>query len=439
VEPTAEATPGTRRLGLRAAASLVVASMVGTGVFTTTGYLARDLPSALGILAVWAVSGVLASFGALAYGELVVALPRNGGEYQLLRALFHPAVGFVAGFVSLFVGFAAPIAASALLFGAYLGRLVPGIPERWAAIGLVAGATLIHARRVEVGSIAQELVTIGKVILIASLGIAGLLLGEPRRLVDVGPPDAGFAEAFAVGLVYTSYSYSGWNAAAYVAGEIRDPARNLPRALILGTAGVSALYLLLNAAYLASAPLAALAGIDEVAHAAARTVAGETGARLVSAAVTFGLVSSVGALVMTGPRVAAAMGEDYPRLSLLARRGEGGAPVPALLVQLAVCVALIGVSGVEQLIAWVGLVLTLSAAMTVLGVFVLRARGLAPEDPRLRTWGHPFTSLAFVALTVWMSVHTVVARPATALWALGAIGLGLATWAISRERPPAAP
>lgn len=425
-----------RRLGVRTATSLVVASMVGTGVFTTTGFLARDLGSAGAVLLTWLAGGAFALFGALAYGELVAALPHNGGEYQLLTRLYHPALGFVAGFTSFLVGFCAPIAASSLLFGAYLARAIPGVPETPAAVALLVGTTALHLGRLERVVRLHDAVTAGKVLVVAALGIAGLLAGDPGRLFAAGPArtaDAVGSGAFAVGLVYVSYAYSGWNAAAYVAGEVVDPARNLPRALLVGTTSVVALYLALNAAYLSAGPLADLAGVPEVAHAAARGLFGDGAARAVSGVIAFGLVSTVSAFVMTGPRVYEAMGLDHRALGFLSRRNTVGAPAPALVLQGAVSLLLVAGATVEKLVAYVGFTLTLFAGLAVLGVFRLRALGLAPTDRRLRTWGHPVTSLAFVALCGWMLVHAVAGRPAVAGAGVGTLVAGLVLWRWLRE------
>lgn len=436
--------PTGRRLGLRSATALVVASMVGTGVFTTTGYLIRDLGSASAVLAVWGVSGLLAGFGAQAYAELVVAFPRNGGEYQLLRELYHPAVGFTAGAVGFLAGFAAPIAATALLFEAYLGGLLPGLPARLPALGVILGATLLHARRVEQGAAIQDLATLGKVLLVGVLALGGLALGDLDRLglapyQGTGTPESAAGAlpasaapslgAVAVALVYVSYAYSGWNAAAYVAGEVQAPGRNLPRALGLGTAAVTLLYLALNAAYLASAPAVELAGVDEIAQVAAQALLGPIGARVVSATVAFGLVSTVGALVMTGPRVLAAMGEDHHRLRVLAARNAGGAPGVALWLQGTTASVLALVSQIELIIAAVGFLLTVGALLTVVGVFRLRARARGGTEPGgVRTWGHPWTSLAFVGVAGWMVMHSLLTEPAVGLAGLGAVGLGLGLW-----------
>jgi APA family basic amino acid/polyamine antiporter len=402
-----------------------------SGMFTTSGLLVKDLPSAAGILSCWLVGGVAALCGALAYAELGAALPSNGGEYHFLARLMHPSVGFVSAWSSLIVGFSAPLAAVALAFGSYLGALVPGLDARISGGVLIVVLSALHMWRVSAGAGFQNLFTAGKVLLIASFAVAGLALGAAGRLViPAGPPLAQqlTSPGFAVGLLWVSFSYTGWNAAAYVAGEVRDPARVLPRALVAGTALVTVLYLALNAAFFAAAPLSALAGKVEVGHVAAQQLFGERGATLVSLVISLGLVSTVGALIVTGPRVSEAVGRDFPRLRILATRHARGGPVVAIGLQAALALAMMLSASFEQLLIYIGFTLSMFAGLTVAAVFVLRRRGI--ETP-YRTPGHPFTTLGFIALMVWMIVHGVVQRPWTALAGFGTVASGLLVYLFS--------
>lgn len=433
--------PVERTLGLRTATLLVVASMVGTGVFTTTGLLVADIGSVPAVLLCWVLGGVIALCGALAYGELVAALPTNGGEYALLGRIYHPSVGFVAGFVSFFVGFAAPTAASAIAFGLYLRGVLPGGPSWWpsaAGVALIVLVSILHVATVRRGSGFQDAMTALKIALIVVflLGAAGHV--EIRRLADGAPwLQASLSGPFAVGLILVSFAYTGWNAAAYTAGETIDPSRNLPLALTLGTGVVIALYLGLNVVFLAAVPMDALAGRVDVGYVAAEALFGPAASRLLSALIALGLVSTVGALVMTGPRVAEAMGHAHPRLRLLAWRRAGGGPVVATALHAAVATVMALTATFDALLVYVGVSLSLFAALTAAGVFVLRWR--EPELRRpYRTWGHPFTTLAFLALSAWMIAHTVLERPVVAGFAGGTLALGWVAWLAAgcRPRPP---
>lgn len=416
-----------RAIGGRTATLLVIASMVGTGVFTTTGHLLSDLRSPLAVLGCWALGGVLALFGALAYGELAVRYPESGGETTLTTHLYGRRVGFVAGFVSIVVGFAAPIAASAIAFGEYADRALGGAGAAALPVGVVLLVAMValHASG-RGGALFQDSFTVLKVLLILAVAGLGLASGAGGRLAEGAndAPRAILSTPFALGLVYVSFAYAGWNAAAYVAGEVRDPARQLPRALALGTAAVTALYLLLNAAFLAAAPVDALAGETEIAHVAAAALFGEGAARVTSGVIALGLLSTVGAMVLTGARVAEAIGRRHRPLARLARRDPSGrTPRNATLLLGAIAAALALSASFDTLLIYTGVTLSFFAALTVAGVFVARRR--APADPARRANPlHPWSTLAFLGLSVWMIVASILARPIAAAAAGGTLLLG---------------
>lgn len=439
-----------RRLGLLTATMLVVASMVGTGVFTTTGLLVRDIGSPAAVLTSWAVGGLAALCGALAYAELVAALPRNGGEYQLLSRIYHPGLGFVSGFTSLVVGFSAPIAASAIAFSDYLSRVLPGsvldsvlyeAPElgirvQPTPIALIVLLSALHALRVTLGGRVQDVLTVAKTGLIVALIAVGAPLGDPDYLAsgaDRGLGGALLSPAFAVGLIYVSFSYTGWNAATYVAGEVRDPRRTLPLALLTGTLLVTALYLGLNYVFLVGAPASALSGEVEVGHVAFSALFGAKAGRLLSAVIALGLLSTVGALIMTGARVYETMGEDYPRLRRLSRRGGNAGPARAIALQAGVALVMVVTASFDELLTYIGFTLSLFGALTVAGVFVLRKREPHLERP-YRTWGYPVTPVVFIALMLWMIAHTIGQRPVVTFVGLGTLALGYGLYLGLRPR-----
>lgn len=432
---TRSAGEGARSLGLATATGVVVAGMVGTGIFTTTGFLVRDLGSPVAVLAAWLAGGVLALCGALSYGELAAALPRNGGEYQLLSRIYHPAAGFAAGLVSLVVGFSAPVAASALAFGHYLSAVVPGVPPAAAAVALVIAAAAPHALNVRLGGRLQVAATAVEIALVLAFVAAAAVRGEPGRLLEgraAALPTA-LSPAFAVALVYVSFAYSGWNGAVYLAGEVTDPSRTLPRALLAGTGLVVLVYLALNAVFLSAAPPGELAGVVEVGHVAAVRLLGPSAGRALSALVALILASSVSAMLMAGPRVYERMGQDYPSLAVLARRTRRGGPAVAVTLQAALALVLVATSSFGALLRYIGFTLSLVAALAVAGVFVLRRR--EPGLPRpVRTWGYPTTPLLFVALSAWMVVHALVENPASSLAGVATALLGLALHRIIERR-----
>jgi APA family basic amino acid/polyamine antiporter len=422
-----------RRIGAAIATTVVVGSMVGTGVFTTTGLLLADLGAPLAVLAAWAVGGLLAVCGALSYAELAAALPRNGGEYQLLARIYHPAAGFVAGVVSLVVGFSAPLAASSLAFGRYLAAAFPGVAPTTAALAVLAAAAALHGVQVRFGARAQGVLTAAEVLLAVALAVATAARGDPGRLLETtASGGAPTGAAFAAALVYVSFAYSGWNGAAYLAGEVARPARTLPVALVGGTAIVVALYLGLNLAFLVAAPPAELAGVVEVAQVAAARSAGPGAGRAVAALVALCLASSVGATLLAGSRVQAAIGADHPALGFLSRRTRGGAPAAAVGVQAAVAAALILTTSFAALLAYVGFTLSVVSGACVVGVVVLRRREPGLARP-YRTWGYPVTPLLFVTLSAWMVVHAVARKPAACWAGLATLGGAALAYAVLRR------
>lgn len=426
---------GARRIGGATATLLVVASMVGTGIFTTTGLLLDDLGSPVAVLAAWAIGGALALCGALSYGELAAALPRNGGEYQILSRVYHPSVGFAAGVVSLVVGFSAPLAASALAFGRYLSAAVPGVPPTAAGVALVVLAAMPHALHVRLGGRVQVAVTAAEIALAAAFVAAAAVHGDPARLLAGArwSPGAAATPAFAVALVYVSFAYSGWNGAVYLAGEVEDPSRTVPRALLLGTAAVVGLYLALNLVFLASAPAAELAGVVEIGHVAALRLLGPGAGRALSALVALALAASVSAMLLAGPRVYERVGLDYPSLAILARRTRHGGPAVAVALQASLALLMMATSSFAGLLLYTGFTLSLVAGLAVAGVVVLRVREPGLARP-VRAWGYPVTPLLFAVLSAWMVVHALVRNPASSWAGVATAVAGLALHAVLGRR-----
>src|SRR6266404_3674610 len=298
-------------VGFSTACGIVIANIIGTGVFTSLGFQVIDIQSGFPLLMLWVVGGIAALCGALCYGELSAALPRSGGEYHFLSEIYHPAVGFMAGFVSATVGFAAPVALAAMAFGRYFhGVFNFGSPVALSFV-LVWIVTLFHFGNLRRGSTFQNVWTIVKLILIAALIVAGFLV-QPKQPLNFlpAPGDATsiFTGAFAVSLVWVMYSYSGWNASSYIISEVKQPERNVPRSLIAGTLVVTAAYVLLNAIFLATTPESEMRGQLEVGLIAGKHIFGDGGGRVVGAIICLGLISAVSSMTWIGPRVTMSMG-----------------------------------------------------------------------------------------------------------------------------------
>jgi basic amino acid/polyamine antiporter, APA family len=419
------------------ATALAVANMIGIGVFTSLGFQVKDLPSGFALLALWVVGGIIALCGALSYAELATAFPRSGGEYNFLSRIYHPAVGFLAGWVSATVGFSAPTALAAMAFGIYLERVVPGAPALTCALLLVWAVSLVHLRGIERAAVFQNVSTFIKVVLILAFMAAALALASPSPL-SFAPSSEDAARiaspAFAVGLAFVMYSYSGWSAVTYIAGEVRDVRRTLPATMAVAVVTVALLYVGLNAVFLYSTPLDELTGQIDVAVVAGAHVFGEAGGRIVGAIICVGLVSTLGAMMWIGPRVTMAMGEDFPLLSVFARRTKAGVPAAALLLQLGVVTVLLLTQTFESILEFIQFSLTVSSFLTVLGLIVLRYT--QPELPRpYRVWAYPLTPLVFLAVSLFMMINLAVQRPVQSLAGAGMMLAGLLVYGLSLRYP----
>jgi basic amino acid/polyamine antiporter, APA family len=423
-----------RKVGLITCTALALANMIGTGVFTSLGFQVRAIPSPFLILLVWALGGVVALCGALSYAELSAALPRSGGEYNFLSAIYHPVVGFMSGFISVTVGFSAPIALSAMALGKYMSAALPGISAGLVSVVAVVFLAAAHSLTVRASGNFQVVITSLKVGLIAAFIGLGFLLRGPVLLVPrAGDLSLIFSGPFAVSLMFVLYSYSGWNAAAYIIGEVREPQRTVPGALLLATVIVTILYVFLNAVFLASGPMDSFAGKIEVGEIAARSLLGEQGGRVMAALIAGGLISSISAMTWAGPRVAQAVGQDFPTLRLFARTSPGGVPRVAIGVQTLLVLLMLATSTFEAVLIYAQFSILACSFLTVLGVLVLRWR--RPDLPRpFRCFGYPLTPIVFLALNLFAMVYSAFDRPEQALAGLATLLLGIGLYFLARGR-----
>ena len=421
-----------RQLGLFSATALVVANMIGAGVFTISGFLLASLHSRLAVLLVWAVGGIVAALGALSYGALARRIPESGGEYLFLSRTLHPAVGYLAGWISLLVGFSAPLAAVSFAFGKYAEAWLPGWPPEASGSLLLLVFAVIHAVHVRRGAWVQNLAVIAKLaLMVAFIGFAAARLRPPAEDHSTGIS----VSAFGACLVLVSFGYSGWNAAVYVGGEVRNPQRNLPASLLLGTGLVTILYLALNAIFLYAAPMEKLSGHLDVGRVAAEALGGPVWGNLAAVLVCLALVTSVSAMLMAGPRVYARMAADGYLPHWLAR--ADGPPRAAVAFQLLLALIFLWSATYESLLTYVGFTLGISTAATVVGLIVLRRR----EGHQLPVWGWPWVPGLFLLSVMAMTAFTIVRKPLESFVGLGTLAAGWLVWrcCCARQQPAEQP
>jgi APA family basic amino acid/polyamine antiporter len=414
-----------KRAGAISAFALVVASMVGTGVFTSLGYQLPTLTSGPQILILWLLGGIIALCGALCYATVAKALPKSGGEHHFLGEIYHPALGFMAGLLSAIVGFAAPTALSAIAFGEYLHKALPNIPVTTSAIAVIILGTAAHSFSATTSARVQVAATTLKLLLILAFLIAAITLpgnGDIRWSFEPSTDLSAILQpAFAISLFFVFYAYSGWNAAIYGLEEWHQPERTVHRALIGGTLLVTVLYIALNAAFLHAAPVDDLRNQTAVGEIAARSMFGESTARPIAVLFALGLFASVSAQLWAGPRVLAAMGRSTPALSFLTPKGN--APVASLLIQSTLALAFVLLTTFRDLVNYTQTGLTLCTMLTVAGLFFL-GKKLPPAT--LRRLIVP--AMIFLAMTAFAIVRSVVAEPRTTLLGLATAGLCALLW-----------
>jgi basic amino acid/polyamine antiporter, APA family len=450
-----------RRLGTIDAAAVVVSNVIGSGILLMPAIVARLAPEYWALMSVWLVGGLLAFAGAMAYAELATMRPRAGGEYVYLRAAYGPLPAFLTGWTSFVAGFSGAIAAAAVGLAGFLGSAVPVLgdqtpwfslslgvlsltvsPQNLAAVTIIAVFSLVHAVGLGPGRVVQNTLAAIKVLGLAAFAVAGLVWGHPPPAPAAQAATA--ADGVTVGgwllaLVPVMFSYSGWNAAAYVAEEIRDPSKRLPRALALGTTVVVIVYLAMNAFYLHVLPMAMLKALElrVIDAAAERLFAGAAAGALtgLSVLITAGTIS---AMVFAGPRVYYAMARDGLFLPAAARvHPRWRTPVASIAAQ-AVWSSILVLSGTfSQLASYTGFAIVLFAGVAVAGLFVLRWR--EPDAPRpFHAWGYPLAPALFTVMSAAMVVNAVWRDPGPSAAGLVVIGCGVPIYFLLRARSAAA-
>jgi basic amino acid/polyamine antiporter, APA family len=422
------ANPGLPRIGLFAASNIVVANMIGAGIFTTSGLLMSGLSNPVLLIILWIAGGIIALCGALAYAELGAAMPRAGGEYAFLSHLYHPVLGFLSGWVSFVVGFSAPIAASAIGFSEYFSRAIPGLPgaNKILAVLVILIFTLVHLRGLRFGSHVQNGLTLLKVSLIVILIVAGLFLGKgsPHHFSEGSPVSWNFGTLKTMGLslMWIMFAYSGWNASTYIGSEIIQPVRNIPRSLLLGTGIVLILYVLLNIVYVYGIRPDDMKGVISVGGLAVRNLFGASMEVVFSLLIAFALFSSLSAFIILGPRVYYAMAADGYFFKFVARiHPRFHVPSGAIVLQAAIAILMVLSGTFDQILTYMGFSLGVFPILAVAGVFKLRKM----PEATLKLRGFPVFLLVYLLFGVVMLVLSFLERPTESSIAIVTILAGI--------------
>ena len=398
------------------AINVVIANMIGTGVFTSLGYQTGAIPSWFSIMVLWFLGGLISLFGALVYSEIATRIKESGGEYKYLSKIYSEWLGFMAGWISFFVGFAAPIAAVAIAIGEYTTDFF-GITHTYIASFVIILIGSIHLFGIKIGGFFQNIATRFKILLILAiifLPIILLMFGDFSRSSLIFNPlnngvndfDLIFSSDFAISLVYVCFAFSGWNASVYFADKIENPRKNIPYSLILGTLFVSVLYLGLNSAFLFSVELDDLTGQTDIANIFLKTIFSDQIAASLSLIFGIALLSSLSSLFIAGPSVLDIMGKDYKALKLLNKKNKNSSPYIAILCFMILPIIMIQTASFDWIVRYIGVCLSFFSVLVVLGLLLVRKKFKDPNGFVLPL-GNIICGFLFVVVNLWMMYHLI--------------------------------
>lgn len=438
-----------RKLGLFPLTNIVIANMIGAGIFTTSGLLMEDLRNPLLMILLWIGGGIIALCGALCYGELGAAIPRAGGEYVFLSRLFHPVFGFLSGWVSLFAGFSAPIAASAIGFTEYLTRAFPGllslghfegsfeatVLKKFYSILVIIIFIFIHVRGIEFGSKVQNFLTLLKVGLIVGLILFGFSLGKGSLAHFSQGGDFSFDfggwKTIGLSLIWIMFAYSGWNASAYIGSEIKNPIKNLPRSLILGTGIVVFLYFCLNLFYVYAVPPKDMGGVISIGGLAAGNLFGKSFENLISILISFALFSSLSAFIILGPRVYYSMAKDRYFFRFASEiHSKYGVPSKSIMLQGAIAIVMVLFGTFDQILTYMGFSLGIFPILAVIGVFKLRRL----NKSTYKLPGFPLVPIIYILAGASILFLAFFERPVESSIAILTVMVGIPVYLIFKKR-----
>lgn len=389
-----------QKIGWKTAAAIVIANMIGTGVFTSLGFQLADVQNTWSIIILWLLGGMLGLIGAFTYAELGTHFKQSGGDYIFLSRIFHPFVGYLYAWVSLTVGFSGPIAISALAMTSYLSPLNPGIFNDWFGIGMIVFITAIHSVSVGQSGRFQSIATLLKIAFVLVLIMIGFYMVPIENTAlsfDNGWKEELLIPGFAVSLIYVSYAYTGWNSAAYIIDEIDDPKRNLPKALIPATLLVTVLYVLLQLVFLRHASVTDLSDKIEVATISFSNIFGENGGTWVSIFIGIQLIATISGYLWVGSRVSYAMAKENPLWKGISTKNKNGIPVRALWLQAIISIVLTLTGTFEQVLLYASFALQLMGTLTIASLLWLKRKEGTYHGP-----GRPWLQVIYIIFSIWV-------------------------------------
>ena len=382
--------------------------MIGTGVFTSLGYQLLDIQSIFSLMMLWVIGGVVAMCGVLTYSELATSMPRSGGEYHLLSSILSPSIGFASGIVSMTVGFTAPAVLASMALGNYVNSILPSLDSYLIAFTVIFSVHLIHAISIKWGVIFQRGFTLLKIGLISIFLFFGFLTTSPEKislLPSIQDFEVILSPQFAVGLIWVSYAYSGWNSIIYIAGEIKNPKINISISMITATLSVMVLYLLLNFIFLYTTPISLMIGKIEIGYISGIQIFGPVGANIISIGISIILLSTVSSYVYIGPRIMQIMGEDHISIKFLSYKNKFGIPLVAILIQFFIATIFLITSSFEQVLIYAGIALIITSIFTVISLFFHRIKNPKINRP-YRVLGYPITPIIYLFVNVWIIYYS---------------------------------
>lgn len=411
-----------KKITVYTASAIVVANMIGTGVFTSLGFQLSAVQNTITIVLLWLSGGILSLFGAFAYAELGTHFKESGGDYIYLSRIFHSLLGYLSAWAGLTVGFSAPVALAAMAFTKYLAPF--GLQNNmWLAIAVIILIGLMHSFTIRHSSRLQNISTLVKVLFIVTLIVIGLFMhGSGTNAFNYSNSwkHEIITPGFAVSMIYVGFAYAGWNAAAYIVEEIENPAKHLPRALIGGAVFVAACYILFQFVLLKHASAASMVGKEEVTFIAFDNLLGSTGGKWVSVFIAIQLVATISSYLWVGPRVTRAMATEFTLWQPLAKTNAHGIPVAAVWLHVAISIVLTLTGSFERILLYAGFVLQLMASLTVATSLFIKDKKPGSFKSPLK----PLLQIIFLLFNAWVLVFTLADRPKESLIGIGILAVG---------------